>query len=76
MTTPPSSRPARPRRGPSLLQRLYIPLSLAPVVLILAVLFAGSLVVALLQSFGYAPLYGINEFPTFRHYRELFAGAV
>jgi putative spermidine/putrescine transport system permease protein len=55
------------------MQRLYVPLSLAPVVLILTVLFAGSLVVALLQSFGYAPLYGVNEFPTFKHYRELFA---
>jgi putative spermidine/putrescine transport system permease protein len=27
----------------------------------------------LLQSFGYAPLYNINEFPTFKYYRELFA---
>jgi len=46
---------------------------LAPVVLVLGVLFLGSLVVALLQSFGYAPLYNINEFPTLRHYRQLFA---
>ncbi len=58
---------------PSLLQRLYIPLMLAPVVLILGLLFVGSIVVALLQSFGYAPLYGINEFPTLRHYRSLFS---
>jgi len=58
---------------PSLLQRLYIPLMLAPVVLILGVLFVGSIVVALLQSFGYAPLYGINEFPTLRHYQSLFS---
>jgi putative spermidine/putrescine transport system permease protein len=56
-----------------LLAQLYVPLMLAPVVLVLSVLFLGSLVVALLQSFGYAPLYGINEFPTFRHYRQLFA---
>jgi putative spermidine/putrescine transport system permease protein len=54
------------------MRRLYVPLMLAPVVLVLGSLFAGSLVVALLQSFGYAPLYGINEFPTFRHYRSLF----
>ena len=46
---------------------------LAPVVLVLGVLFVGSLAVALLQSFGYAPLYGINEFPTLRHYRTLFS---
>jgi putative spermidine/putrescine transport system permease protein len=54
-------------------QRLYVPLMLAPVLLILGVLFLGSLVVVLLQSFGYAPLYNINEFPTFKYYRELFA---
>lgn len=28
---------------------------------------------ALLQSFGYAPIYNINEFPTLRHYQEMFA---
>jgi putative spermidine/putrescine transport system permease protein len=55
------------------LQRLYIPLMLAPVILILVVLFLGSLVVSLLQSFGYAPLYNVNEFPTLKYYRELFA---
>ena len=46
---------------------------LAPAMLVLIVLFLGSLIVALLQSFGYAPLYGINEFPTTKHYQELFA---
>ena len=56
-----------------LAQRLYVPLMLAPVVLVLGVLFVGSLAVAFLQSFGYAPIYGINEFPTLRHYRTLFA---
>lgn len=56
-----------------LLKHLYIPLMLAPVVIILATLFLGSILVALLQSFGYAPIYGINEFPTLRHYRSLFA---
>ena len=45
---------------------------LAPVVLTISVLFFGALIVALLQSFGYAPLYGINEFPTLRYYRGLF----
>ena len=58
---------------PSLLKRLYIPLMLAPVVIILGTLFVGSIIVALLQSFGYAPLYGINEFPTLRHYESLFS---
>ena len=58
---------------PTLIQRLYVPLMLAPVVIILMTLFVGSIIVALLQSFGYAPLYDINEFPTLKHYRSLFA---
>ena len=58
---------------PTLRQRLTLPLMLAPAALVLGLLFAGSLLVALLQSFGYAPLYGVNEFPTLRHYRALFA---
>ncbi len=52
--------------------KLYIFLMLMPAVTILIVLFLGSLIVALLQSFGYAPIYGINDFPTLRYYRELF----
>lgn len=39
----------------------------------LLLLFVGPLTVSLLQSFGYAPLYGIYTFPTSRYYRELFA---
>lgn len=54
-------------------RRAYVPVMLAPVVLTLGVLFFGSLLVALLQSFGYAPIYGITEFPTLKHYRSLFA---
>jgi len=53
--------------------RLYVPLMLAPVVLTIGVLFFGALVVALLQSLGYAPLYNINEFPTLKYYRSLLA---
>ena len=51
---------------------LYISLMLAPAMLVLIVLFLGSLIVAFLQSFGYAPLYGINEFPTTKYYTQLF----
>lgn len=45
---------------------------LAPVVITIGVLFVGALFVALLQSFGHAPLYGIQEFPTLKYYRSLF----
>jgi len=56
-----------------LLKRFYVPLMLSPVVLVLLVLFVGALVMAFLQSLGYAPMYHINEFPTLRYYTELFS---
>ena len=59
------------RRG--LIGRYYVPVMLAPVFLVFALLFVGALITALLQSFGYAPIYGLNEFPTLRYYREIFS---
>lgn len=56
-----------------LLRRFYVPLMLAPVVIVLVTLFLGALGTALVQSLGYAPIYRIDEFPSFRWYRELFA---
>ncbi|CAN5681423.1 ABC transporter permease subunit [soil metagenome] len=70
-TKPTAPRSGRSRRA-SWLQRLYVPLMLTPVLLTIGVLFFGALIVALLQSFGHAPIYGIEEFPTLRHYRNLF----
>lgn len=55
------------------MRRAYVPLMLAPVVLALVVLFGGALVMGILQSLGYAPLYGVNTFPTFAYYRDLFS---
>ncbi len=55
------------------MKQFRIPLMLAPAMLVLIILFMGSLIIALLQSFGYAPLYGINEFPTTRYYKDLFS---
>ena len=75
---PPSSPTPGKRRtsaARNLFRRLYVPLMLAPVVLTITTLFVGALVVALLQSFGYAPLYGINEFPTVKYYASLFSQA-
>jgi putative spermidine/putrescine transport system permease protein len=54
-------------------RRAYVPLMLAPVVITIGVLFFGALLIALLQSLGHAPIYGIQEFPTLRHYRAVFA---
>ena len=44
---------------------------LAPVLTVLVVLYLGALVAALAQSLGYAPIYGVADFPTGRYYREL-----
>ncbi|MDE0528870.1 MAG: ABC transporter permease subunit [Truepera sp.] len=63
--------PPQPGLRQRLLKRFYIPLMLAPVVVVFTSLFLGSLIVALLQSFGYAPLYNVDEFPTARHYGQL-----
>ena len=54
--------------------RLRSSLKLAPPVLVLAVLYLGALVSVLLQSVGYAPLYGIDT-PTLRYYTEVFSAA-
>ena len=54
------------------LERFRIVLMLAPALTVLIVLYLGSLILALLQSFGYAPVYQINTFPTLRYYAELF----
>ena len=48
-------------------------LQLSPPLLVLGVLYLGALVTVLLQSFGYAPLYGVDTFPTFRYYRAAWA---
>ncbi|GLQ06647.1 ABC transporter permease [Sneathiella chinensis] len=44
-------------------------LGLLPALTVLAVLFAGALVFAAVQSFGHAPQYGVTEFPTLKYYR-------
>ena len=60
------------QESPTLAQKLYVPLMLSPAIGVLLVLYVGALVFAGLQSFGYAPLYGINKFPTLEYYNALF----
>jgi len=75
MTTQLADARRTPRRRAlaALGRRLYVPLMLAPVMLTLGILFVTSLGTAILQSFGYAPLYNVNEFPTLRYYESLFS---
>ena len=55
------------------LRRFQVPLMLLPVSAVFALLFVGALLTALLQSFGHAPIYGIEQFLTLTYYRDLFA---
>lgn len=54
------------------LGRFRIALMLAPAMAVLVVLYLGALILAFLQSLGYAPLYQINTFPTLHYYQDLF----
>jgi putative spermidine/putrescine transport system permease protein len=49
--------------------RIWI--SLAPVLLVLTGLFAGAIGIALVQSLGHAPIYGVTQFPTIVYYETL-----
>lgn len=67
----PTYAPPRERPLARALRALYVPIMLAPVVTVLVLLFAGAMATAVMQSLGYAPIYGVNEFPSFRWYAEL-----
>jgi putative spermidine/putrescine transport system permease protein len=74
-TGPETHPPRAPRIGRlrRLGRALYVPIMLAPVVSVLALLFFGAMVTALVQSLGYAPIYGVEAFPSLEWYRELLA---
>lgn len=46
-------------------------LELAPITLVLTLLFGAATVLAVAQSLGFAPWYGINSFPDFRYFAAL-----
>lgn len=52
------------------MEKLRVPLMLAPALLVLVLLFAGGMVVGLGQSLGYMPVIGLNDF-TARHYLDV-----
>ncbi|MEO4042731.1 ABC transporter permease subunit [Hoeflea sp. CAU 1731] len=54
--------------------RLIVILELAPVALVLGGLFGGAVVLAVLQSLGFAPWFGINTFPDFSYFTRLWSG--
>ncbi|MBS3849827.1 sugar ABC transporter permease [Devosia sp. BSSL-BM10] len=59
----------------ALREKLWLWLQLSPVLLILAVLFGGALVLAVVQSLGFAPWFGVNTFPSFQYFGALWGSA-
>lgn len=59
----------------ALKKRMWLWLQLSPVLLILAVLFGGALVLAVVQSLGFAPWFGVNTFPSFQYFGALWGSA-
>jgi len=55
----------------ALREKLWLWLQLSPVLLILAVLFGGALVLAVVQSLGFAPWFGVNTFPSSQYFGAL-----
>lgn len=51
-------------------------LELAPITLVLALLFGAATVLAVAQSLGFAPWYGINTFPDFRYFAALWGSGI
>jgi putative spermidine/putrescine transport system permease protein len=52
-------------------ERLWLWLQLSPVLIVLAVLFGGALILAVAQSLGYAPWFGVNTFPDVQYFAAL-----
>jgi putative spermidine/putrescine transport system permease protein len=50
-------------------------LELAPVTLVLGVLFGAATILAIAQSLGFAPWYGINTFPDFSYFAALWGSS-
>ncbi len=52
-------------------ERIWMWLQVLPVLTVLVVLFGGALVLAVMQSLGFAPWFGVNTFPDFSFFRAL-----
>lgn len=48
---------------------------LAPIILFLGIFFLGSVFFAIVQGFGYAPHYGVAEFPTLQYYEQVLSSS-
>ncbi len=57
--------------SPAFMQNLRDIAEITPLLVVLLGLFGGAVVLGVLQSFGYAPWFGINEFPTTQYFERL-----
>ncbi|WP_233417121.1 ABC transporter permease [Halovulum marinum] len=65
-------------RGPSARERrarVWQMVQLAPIMAVLVLLFGGALVLAVLQSLGFAPWFGVNTFPDFGYFGALWGSS-
>lgn len=66
MPSPKTKELARHRK-----ERIWMWVQLMPVMAVLTVLFGGALVLAVMQSLGFAPWFGVNTFPDFSYFGAL-----
>lgn len=66
---------AAPAQSRARRERLALILQMAPIVAVLVVLFGGALVLAVLQSLGFAPWFGVNTFPDLSYFGALWGSA-
>ena len=55
--------------------RFWQMVQLVPIMAILVLLFGGALVLAILQSLGFAPWFGVNTFPDFSYFGALWGSS-
>lgn len=68
MSQPKTTELARHRK-----ERIWMWVQLTPVLAVLTILFGGALVLAVLQSLGFAPWFGVNTFPDFSYFGALWS---
>ena len=66
MPSPKTKELARHRK-----ERIWMWVQLMPVMAVLTILFGGALVLAVMQSLGFAPWFGVNTFPDFSYFGSL-----
>ena len=54
-------------------ERMWMWVQLMPVMAVLTILFGGALVLAVMQSLGFAPWFGVNTFPDFSFFGALWS---